>query len=124
MNEIQNHLQHQIEMVLQELVEIKSIIRQQECFNATNDSDKAMQYLNAIRFIKEKGISMSKSKLYKLTSSNEIPYRKAGNRLIFYPYELEKWCNCQVINPQEHLMPSNLLIIKSAQKKYNNKIKK
>jgi excisionase family DNA binding protein len=40
----------------------------------------AQQYLN-----------LSKSKLYKLTLSREIPYHKLGKRIFFYRQELDQW---------------------------------
>lgn len=36
-------------------------------------------------------LGMSKSKLYKLTSSNEIPYYKPGGIIYFLESELEDW---------------------------------
>ncbi|WP_242916322.1 helix-turn-helix domain-containing protein [Pontibacter liquoris] len=40
---------------------------------------------------------LSKSKLYKLTSSNEIPHKRYGNRLIFNRKELEEWVESQTV---------------------------
>ena len=78
---------------------------------------KVLNSINAREFVKDQGIPMSKSKLYKCTSSNQIPHRKtSGNKLIFYSDELTDWCNNQIINPCDNLN-SSLTVIKSALKK-------
>lgn len=40
---------------------------------------------------------LSKSKLYKLTSSDEIPHKRYGNRLIFSRRELTAWVEEQTV---------------------------
>lgn len=40
---------------------------------------------------------LSKSKLYKLTSSGEIPHKRYGNRLIFSRKELTEWVEEQTV---------------------------
>lgn len=77
----------------------------------------ALNLEKAQKLVLERGIPMSKSKLYKLTSSNDIPHRKAGNRLIFFENELTEWCNQQIINPLCELSESKRTIVRSAQGK-------
>lgn len=48
-----------------------------------NEDRAALSTTEAISFVRERGIPMSKSKLYKLTAQKQIPFRKAGERLIF-----------------------------------------
>lgn len=48
--------------------------------------EKALKHLNAL------GFPVKKSTLYKLTSKNEIPFRKIGSRLIFTADSLDRWC--------------------------------
>ncbi len=71
---------------------------------------------NAMEYITSKGIPMSKSKLYKLTSKREIICHYAGNRLIFYKSELDTWCKNQIYTPNFN-NESILNIIQSAQNK-------
>ncbi|WP_418408883.1 helix-turn-helix domain-containing protein [Alistipes sp.] len=39
----------------------------------------------------------SKAKIYKLTSSGEIPHRKYGNKLVFSRQELLRWMEEQAV---------------------------
>ena len=41
-----------------------------------------------MELLREQGYPTSKAKIYKLTSTNLIPYRKYGNRLVFSRREL------------------------------------
>ena len=70
-------------------------------------------------FVKERGIPLSCSKLFKLTSRNLIPHRKAGGRLIFYDNEIHEWCERQIINPSDN--QSNYEIFINAQLKSKSK---
>lgn len=63
------------------------------------------------------GYKMSKSRLYKLTSSNSIPYSKVGNKLLFCKEDLDQWLNNQIIRNENDSLMTNLSIIKSAQLK-------
>lgn len=71
---------------------------------------------NAAIFIRKYGIPMSKSRLYKLTSSFGIPFYKAGSRLIFRNDELAKWCEDEIHQALPTIL-SNKSIIKTAQNK-------
>jgi hypothetical protein len=55
--------------------------------------DRAVTYLNG------KGFPMTKSKLYKLTATNEVPVQRFGNRLVFDASELWDWCTRQTKSP-------------------------
>ena len=75
---------------LQELIkesireEIKSIMHDltHKPISERISFEEAQNYLN-----------LSKSKIYKLTSSKEIPYHKLGKRIFFYRQELDQWIN-------------------------------
>ncbi len=43
------------------------------------------------------GMPTSKAKIYKLTSSGEIPHRKYGNKLVFSRQELLRWMEEQAV---------------------------
>jgi len=51
---------------------------------------------NAQNTLEEFGFSTSKAKLYKLTSTGNIPHRKYGNKLIFSRKELIDWAKQQL----------------------------
>lgn len=59
---------------------------------------------------------MSKSKLYKLTAQKQIPFRKAGERLIFSTPELTRWCEGQITNPFSSQNMAITAVVKSAQR--------
>jgi len=54
--------------------------------------------MQAIAFLKENGYELSKSKLYKLTSSGQIPFRHFGRRLIFSREELLEWVKRETVS--------------------------
>lgn len=45
----------------------------------------------ALLFLREQGYPVSKAKVYKLTSTNEIPYKKFGQKLVFSKKDLLQW---------------------------------
>ena len=53
----------------------------------------------AIRILKESGFPTSKAKIYKLTSSGSMPFRKYGNKLVFSRKELLNWAEQQTKTP-------------------------
>ena len=59
---------------------------------------------------------LSKSKLYKLTSTKEIPFKTYGNRLIFSRKELEVWVQDQTIDKAVS-SEASLTLAKSARRK-------
>jgi len=68
-------------------------------------------------YVQKYGIPMSMSRLYKLTSTNGIPHRKTGKRLIFYESDLEKWCIEQITDKVISSIRLPRTIVKSAQRK-------
>ncbi|WP_170871912.1 helix-turn-helix domain-containing protein [Pontibacter indicus] len=63
---------------------------------------------------------LSKSKLYKLTSTNKIPNKKYGNRLIFSRRELLEWVESHTVNEFDSDTVS-IVLARSARKKGGNK---
>ena len=53
----------------------------------------------AIRVLEESGFPTSKAKIYKLTSSGTMPFRKYGNKLVFSRKELLEWAEQQTKAP-------------------------
>jgi len=46
---------------------------------------------DAVAFLKQSGFPTSKTKIYRLTSTNGIPYKKYGNKLVFSRKKLLDW---------------------------------
>lgn len=74
---------------------------------------KYMNTETALEYLRKTGLTISKSKLYKLIASNSIPVYKEGNSLFFTQQELDKWCeeNIQIKLNKERFL--------STIKKYN-----
>ncbi|PRY09038.1 hypothetical protein CLV24_11989 [Pontibacter ummariensis] len=53
----------------------------------------------ALNFLKDQGIIISESHLYKLTASRGIPYQKFNNKLVFSREELLHWIENQTASP-------------------------
>ena len=53
----------------------------------------------AIQVLEEFGFPTSKAKIYKLTSSGAMPFRKYGNKLVFSRKELLEWAEQQAKAP-------------------------
>ncbi|WP_018479361.1 helix-turn-helix domain-containing protein [Pontibacter roseus] len=58
---------------------------------------------------------LSKSKLYKLTASKEVPHKRYGNRLIFSRKELANWVEEQTVEKSSN--DSILALAASAKRK-------
>lgn len=71
---------------------------------------------NAIRFLEEQGYPVSKAKMYKLTSTNEIPYKKFGQKLVFSRKDLLRWAenSTRIKNDKEEIVKT---LAKSAKRK-------
>lgn len=74
-------------------------------------------------FFREMGLPISKSKLYKLTSMDKIPYSKFNNRLIFEKQKLLTWVETQKKDSSKNSKSIDFLS-KSASAKLNSKSKK
>lgn len=74
---------------------------------------------STIAYLKTKGCPISKSKLYKLTSTSSIPFYRFGNKLIFKKSEIDIWCESKVIK-NSHSNESVTAISNSAIKKIYN----
>lgn len=52
---------------------------------------------DALSFLLENGFPTSKAKMYRLTSTNQVPHKIYGNKLIFSRKELLEWASKQVL---------------------------
>jgi excisionase family DNA binding protein len=94
--------------VIQEIL-LKRIIKPEEV------PKKRLTFNETLSHFFKQGHKMSKSRLYKLTSSNSIPNYKIGNKLLFCVDELDQWLNNQIVRNEYESLQTNLPIIKSAQ---------
>lgn len=46
-------------------------------------------------------LSVSKGLIYRLVSTNEIPYKRVGNRIIFNKNEIKNWLKKQEVKQNE-----------------------
>ncbi len=70
----------------------------------------------ALELLGENGYPTSKGKIYKLTSANQLPHRKYGNKLVFSRRDLLAWAESQT-----HIKPDRseavLELARSARRK-------
>lgn len=90
-----NSLPQAVEYLIKQVEEIKSALhkgRKTVCQNETLDIDGVKLYME------KRKIPMSKSRIYKLSSSGDLdfPVHRIGNRLLFYTKELDEWCKQQI----------------------------
>ena len=71
---------------------------------------------SAIELLTENGYPTSKAKIYKLTSSEEMPHLKYGNKLVFSRKELLEWAMSQTKHVGNHSKIA-LNLAKSARRK-------
>lgn len=89
-----------MQIVVTSAEELKAIIRdvllEQTEPTATGVQSDNINLNRAIELLNELGYPTSKAKMYKLTSTGALPYRKYGNKLIFSRMELLKWVDTQI----------------------------
>ncbi|MFR9165039.1 MAG: helix-turn-helix domain-containing protein [Dysgonomonas sp.] len=73
----------------------------------------------ALALLSEHGYPMSKSKLYKLTSTDEIPCRKFGRKLVFSRKEILRWAESQT-KAGNNKEEAALILARSARQKMRN----
>jgi len=75
--------------MLSDISEIKKILLKKHKREPTDS--KKISLNDAIVFISNNGVKVSRSKLYKLTSSKQIPFSKFNNKLVFNESEILIW---------------------------------
>lgn len=122
-----NSLPEAIETLIFRVGEIRELLLRRD-----GEKEKLPEFLNfekALWYIRAKGIPISESKLYKITSSQNsgLPFHKFGQRLIFYASELDDWCNARISNQDEnknslsHLISESIINKKITKKNGNRK---
>lgn len=70
----------------------------------------------ALKFMRENGFPISKSKIYKLTAKDELPYSKFGHKLVFSRRDLLVWAKKSLTQSSDN-REGILAIVRSAGKK-------
>ena len=73
---------------------------QEAVFNAVSKFFSGNQQVapNALKGLLDNGFPTSKAKLYKMTSQEQIPFMKYGNKLVFSRKALIEWAHKQLIS--------------------------
>lgn len=98
---------------------IESIEKKLEKSNLDNqDVTKNLNLEGAIKFLNQNGFFISKSSIYKLTSTNSIPFKRFGNKLFFVESELLSWASSKLYKKENN---EAILMSKVATKKLNKR---
>lgn len=110
-----------VDNLISQVAAIKSMLEGKKKPKQTDN--QALNFKAALNYVITKGIPMSKSRMYKMVSSSncDIPFRKVGERLLFYSNELDSWCKGQITNPKDSKSVSNMAVVESAQKQQTTK---
>ena len=84
-----NNLPEQIDYLISEIKEVKEILSQR--IGKPEEIPKFLSVEQLKHYLYQQGVLISKSKLYKMTSKDEIPCYKTGNRVYFSPEEIDNW---------------------------------
>ena len=110
-------LPERIDFIISEISEIRNFLTR---LKKPEEIPKYLILEEALRFLSTRGYPISKSLIYKLTSSGKIPHKKINNHLVFDPIQLEKWVEDKMQTKDDSCNSSNVLIYKSALKKLQN----
>ncbi|MBZ4037303.1 helix-turn-helix domain-containing protein [Flavobacterium sp. 17A] len=114
MNTTLENIFEKIDFIIDSITKIESKLKTEQIIKPP---PKKLSLDQAVLFLQEKGIKISKSSIYKLTSNNSISFRRFGNRLVFSEDELEKWISLQLKEQNVHKLESVSKISNSAQNK-------
>ena len=64
----------------------------------SSDLPDTLSMPNALKVLEDNGFPTSKAKLYKMTSQEQIPFMKYGNKLVFSRKALIEWAHKQLIS--------------------------
>lgn len=89
-----DNLPFAVDQIYKELMELKSILLNKE--KHPKEYPKHMDINDAVAFLNEQGYKITRSTLYKLTSTRKIPHSKFLGKLVFETKELLTWCEHQL----------------------------
>lgn len=64
----------------------------------SSDLPDTLSMPNALKVLEDNGFPTSKAKLYKMTSQEQIPFMKYGNKLVFSRKALIEWAHKQLVS--------------------------
>lgn len=111
-----NNIFEKIDFIVNSIEKIESKLKVKEIIKPP---PKKLSINQAIIFLSERGVNISKSYIYKLTSSKSISFQRFGNRLVFSEDELEMWVADQLKEKNESNVESVMRISNSARNKIN-----
>ncbi len=89
--------------------------------NVIEPTDEQKDYFSlneALNYINERGLSISKSTLYKKTADKEIPFQRWGGRkIVFLREELDQWIDEQLSSNENRVNKIGIHVAKSARQK-------
>lgn len=109
----QLNLPQKIDFLIDRLEVIEKMLEKKESLRVYS---KKLNLDYALSFLLKEGFPMSKSKIYKLTSTNSIPFLRFGSRLVFDRDELMTWCKDQSETTDTRNMVSNKLALVASRK--------
>ncbi|SUE34834.1 helix-turn-helix domain-containing protein [Rikenella microfusus] len=102
----------QLEEIVQEAV--RKVLRKEVLPTEQPAPPDTLNLQSAVQLFRERGYSISTSRIYKLTSANRIPYSKYGARLIFSRAELLQWLDSQTHSRREADQAARAAVARSA----------
>lgn len=81
-----------VDLIYSLLLELKTELKSKE---PTKQCSSFLSIDKALEFLRDQGLTVSKSTLYKKTSSRTIPYTTFNGRIVFESKELITWCLSQ-----------------------------
>lgn len=87
-----DNLPETIDLIYRELLDLKKEFKPKE---VTKQYSSFLSVDKAIEFIKDQGLTISKSSLYKYTSKRLIPFTTFNAHIVFEAKELKTWCLSQ-----------------------------
>ena len=97
-------VQNPFEAILSKLAELKAEIRKIKPPEPPAKLPDALTIDQAIQFLEENGLPVTKAQVYKLSFLNEIPASRIGKRLVFSRKDLLTWIQARTIpkvSPQQ-----------------------
>ena len=73
----------------------------------SSDLPDTLSMPNALKVLEDNGFPTSKAKLYKMTSQEQIPFMKYGNKLVFSRKALIEWAHKQFQTVAKIVIPQS-----------------
>lgn len=83
----------------------------------SSDLPDTLSMPNALKVLEDNGFPTSKAKLYKMTSQEQIPFMKYGNKLVFSRKALIEWAHKQLVSNNSEDYASAISIQKCFKRK-------